>query len=126
MKIENLHLHANDLHALSKIAESDPELANKIVDQRDNEDRRYNTSYRFGVGASAVLVSVVVLSFTMTLINLGVWATLGLVRLALAIALLVRVILTGEWSETTWFGKFVGVTAKALGSKEKSNFGNNE
>jgi hypothetical protein len=33
-----------DLHALNRIAENNPELAHKIVEQRDHEDRRFNVA----------------------------------------------------------------------------------
>jgi len=50
----------------------------------------------------------------------GIWTTLMAIGLILAVALLIRVILTGEWSETTWFGKLVGALSKALGSKDEA------
>ena len=117
LAIRELHYHGNDLAELRKIAEQNPALAAKIVDQRDQEDSRFNVSYRFGIVGSLVLVGMLLCSVTMLLINVGIWATLGLTVVILAVALLIRVILTGEWSDTTWFGKFVSLLAKALGSK---------
>ena len=50
----------------------------------------------------------------------GFWTTLFAVALILAVALLIRVILTGEWSDTSWFGKLIDSLARALGSVDSA------
>lgn len=116
MSVENLHLHANDLHALARIAETDPELAKQIVNQRDEEDRRFNISYRFGIVGAVFLMFVILVALTVILLSLGAIAATVVIGIALGLALLIRVILTGEWSETTWFGKLVKSIRAGLGS----------
>jgi hypothetical protein len=117
INIENLNYTASDVDALRRMAEVNPELAERIVDQRDRENQRENVSYRFGVVAASVLL-IAILAFTFgCLAYVGFLATLGLIGVVLACALLVRVVLTGEWSETSWFGSLVHLLARALGSR---------
>lgn len=116
LSIGQLHWHGNDIAELTKLAAVNPELANKIVEQRDAEDKRANTSFRFGMVTTLILVAMILAAFSFLFVKVGVWATLLIVVFVLATALLVRVILTGQWSETTWFGKFVDALSRALGS----------
>jgi len=116
LNIGNLHYHGSDLHELRKIAETNAELAAKIVEQRDKEDQRANGSYRLGIIGSLILLIVIVVSVSFVLVHIGVAATLGLMGVVLAAALLIRVVLTGEWSETSWFGRMVIALARGLGA----------
>ncbi|WP_128292608.1 MULTISPECIES: hypothetical protein [Afifella] len=116
LAIGSLHLHGNDLAELRKIASENPALAEKIVDQRDREDARANASYRFGIVASLILIAMALSSLTFILVWAGLLATIGLALATLAIAVLIRVVLTGEWSETSWFGRVVNALARMLGS----------
>jgi hypothetical protein len=116
LNIDNLHYHGNDIRELTKLAKVNPELAEKVIKQRDNANSRHHSSYRFGLGASIALVGGVLASVSYLMVNLGILATFAAVGLILAVALLIRVVLTGNWSDTTWFGKVVQALAKALGS----------
>lgn len=117
LAIGNLHYHGNDLTELRKLSETNPQLAEKVVNQRDKESERDHYSYRFALVSTVSLVALVLLAVTVLFIFVGVWSTIGVIGVILAIALMIRVILTGEWSETTWFGKIVGALVKALGGK---------
>ncbi|UFI04663.1 hypothetical protein [Roseibium aggregatum] len=120
LAVGTLHYHGNDLTELRKIAEINPELAKEILEKDDKKDNRANVSYRFAIASSLFLVFFLLLSVTLLSIYVGLWSTFLAILLILAIALLIRVILTGEWSETGWFGKAVGLLAKALGSEHNS------
>lgn len=115
LAINHLHYHANDLSELRKLAEVDPALADKVVEQRDRESARVTASYNFGLICSIILLSSLLIAFTCMVIFAGAAATIITVGAILATALLVRVILTGEWSETTWFGKIISAIVRALG-----------
>jgi hypothetical protein len=117
MSVDNLHYHANDLDGLARLAKENPALAKKVVDQRDREDERANQSYRFGLVCATILPISLIISMTFMFVFVGVVATLTSVLLTLAMGVLVRVILTGEWSETSWIGTGLTRLAKALGSK---------
>ncbi|MBZ8133919.1 hypothetical protein [Afifella sp. IM 167] len=118
LAIGTLHLHGNDLAELRKIASENPALAERIIEQRDHEDARANASYRFGVVSSLILLAMALASFTFILVWAGLLATIGLALATLAIAVLIRVVLTGEWSDTSWFGKVVKALARLLGSAD--------
>lgn len=119
--IENLHLQVNDLDALRRLSEQDPELARAVVQQKDNEDRREHASFRFGVITAAVLALGLVFAATYALVELGIALSLLLVFLVMALALLMRVLITGEWSETSWVGALTNGIVKVLGGKPKNN-----
>jgi hypothetical protein len=107
--------------ALTRMAKVNPGLATAIVQQRDTENRREHVSYRFGLVSSAILVSSAAGACLVGLIIVGLFQTLVLVAVILAVAVLVRVVLTGEWSETSWFGWLVHLLARALGSRNASD-----
>jgi hypothetical protein len=109
----------SDIDALRRLAEVSPILARRVIDQRDRENLRENVSYRFAiVGTCVLLIAALALTFG-CLAYVGFWATFGLIGVLFAVALLVRVVLTGEWSDTSWFGSLVHLLAKVLGSKSE-------
>lgn len=117
VRIENFHHYQNDLDALAELAKVDPMLAEKVVAQRDKEDERANVSYRFGIVSTVVLLTVAILSVVTMFLVGGFFLTIGSIGFLMAVAVLVRVILTGEWSESSWLGSFVKTMAKSLGSE---------
>ncbi|MFK0336757.1 hypothetical protein ACIQT7_05805 [Agrobacterium deltaense] len=121
LAINHLHYHANDISELRKLAEVDISLAEKIIEQRDSESRRVSASYNFALICTVILLGMLLASMVGLLIVLGVLETLVAITAILALALLVRVILTGEWSDTSWFGKLIGLLLKALGGKPASD-----
>jgi hypothetical protein len=120
LNVENFHYYGNDLRELGKIADSNPDLANKIVDQNDKFNARHHGSYRFGLVASLLLVVATLGTIAYLMVNVGMMATIGAVGIILGVALMIRVILTGQWSETSWVGKTFQVLAKALGASNTS------
>ncbi|WP_047629797.1 hypothetical protein [Rhizobium sp. WW_1] len=115
LAINNLHYHANELSELRKLAEVSPELAEKVIEQRDKESARITASYNFGIACSIILLALILASFTILCIYVGIIATIAATGGILAVALMIRVILTGEWSETSWVGKIVASIIKGLG-----------
>ncbi len=121
LNINDFHYHGNDLAEIARIAEKSPVLAAKILDYSNQADKRKNTSYRFGLVSTTLLLSIALFTVTYIVVNQGIFISIGAAALILAIALLIRVILTGEWSDTSWFGKFIGLLAKALGSNSEDD-----
>lgn len=115
LAINNLHYHANDISELRKLAEIDASLAEKIIDQRDRESARIAASYRFGLFMSSFLMATVIASFTLIVIYGGILTASAVIVAVLATALLVRVVLTGQWSETSWFGRLTDFCLRLLG-----------
>ncbi|MES5097094.1 hypothetical protein ABUK73_02565 [Agrobacterium sp. BA1120] len=115
LAINNLHYHANDISELRKLAELDPLLAEKIIEQRDRESARITASYNFGLLCTIILLITLLVAVVSLLIFLGILETMVAIVAILALALLVKVILTGEWSETSWFGKIISVIIRTLG-----------
>ena len=98
LAINNLHYHANDISELRKLAEIDPALAAKIIEQRDRESARVAASYAFGLVTSSCLMVVLIASFTLIVIKGGLFDAVAVIAALLATALLIRVVLTGHWS----------------------------
>jgi hypothetical protein len=119
--IKDFHYHGNDITELRKLAEINPALADKVIDQRDRSEARFTSSYNFGVGASIALLAILLITSTIILLFGGILQLLAAVMIIFSAALLIRVVLTGEWSDTSWFGKFVGLLVKALGGKPSSD-----
>jgi hypothetical protein len=119
LNIEELHLHSNDLDALRRLAEADPNLARMVVEQKELADAREHASYRFGIASSALLAIGILVALSYVLLSVGIALALVLLAGILAMALLVRVLLTGEWSETSWVGTLIEGIVKVLGGRPK-------
>jgi hypothetical protein len=107
LKIDNLHLHANDIDALRRLAETDPHLARDLLKTREAADRRENISIIVAMVATTTLAVFGLAAGTYVLVTLGVVQSLIFAAVLLGLSHLVRVILTGEWSDTSWFGKLI-------------------
>lgn len=116
LNIGSYHYYGNDLKEIGRIAENNPELAEKLIDSSDKHHQRSNFSYRFGIAATLLLVAMILASFLTLFILKGILATFGIVACFGVVALLIRVILTGQWPEDTFIGKTVQGLAKLLGS----------
>jgi hypothetical protein len=117
VNVDNVHFHANDIRELTKLAEVNPKLANKLVDQKERQSVREESSFRLGLGAALALVSILILGVVYVVTHAGVGALALTIGVILATALLLRVIITGEWSETNWVGRLVNSAIKAAGGK---------
>ncbi len=117
--INHLHYYANDIAELRKLAEIDPELAKRVVEQRDKENERIVGSYNLGMITAGTLLGLILIVVTCLIIFAGILETIASVAVILACALFVRVVISGEWSETSWFGKLINLLLKALGGSPK-------
>lgn len=118
LNIGSYHYHGNDLKELAKISKSNPELANKLVDNSDKYDQRSNFSYRFGIAATLILVAMILAAFVTLFVLKGTLVTFAIIGCFSVVALLTRVILTGKWSDDSVVGKALLHLAKALGSSD--------
>jgi hypothetical protein len=121
LAINHLHYHANDISELRKLAEVDPILAEKVIDQRDKENERIVGSYNLAVIATSVLLAFILGCGTMLIIFAGLIQTIAAVTLILAAALFMRVVLTGQWSDTSWFGKALSAAIKFMGGTPRDD-----
>ena len=115
LHIDNLHLHANEIDSLNRLAQTDPDLAKLVIEQKDRFDNREHASYRFGLVVSGSLALATLIATSFIFIYLGLLASISLVVVILALALFIRVLLTGEWSETSWIGGIIKNVIRGLG-----------
>ena len=54
------------------------------------------------------------------LINIGIILSIILLGLILICGVVVRVILTGEWSDASWFGRIIISVVSLLGGKSEN------
>lgn len=120
LNIGAVHLHASDIDALRRLAEVNPDLAQSVVDQKGEIDRREHASMRLGIIAACFIVIMLLFSITYALVTLGIVLSLLMVFVLVGLAFFVRVLLTGEWSETTWVGQLVKAAISMLGGKPKA------
>ena len=117
ININNAHIHGNDLRELGKIAETNPTFAKEILDYQDRVSGRENNSYRLGIVAAVILLLAALGTIALIVLEAGLIESLLASGLLLASAVLIRVILVGKWSETSWFGRLVNVLVRVLGGK---------
>lgn len=121
LNVNNLHVHGNDLRELTKLAQINPDLANKVVDQRDRQSAREEGSFRIGLAATLTLLVVLIIGVVYVVVNAGTIALALTIGVIVATALLLRVVLTGEWSETSWIGHLLKVSLNAFGGKSATD-----
>lgn len=119
LSINNLHYHPSEMSELRKLAEINSSLAERLIDQRDRESARIASSYNFGLLMGGSLLSIVFVAFTLLVVYGGILKTIAVIAAVLATALLIRVVLTGEWSETSWFARMIDLMIHALGGKTR-------
>ncbi len=123
LNIDELHLHVNDLDALRRLNDSDPELARIVVDQQDKSDTREHASFRFAVALTSFLVLGILLAGSYVFVNLGVLPSIFLIMFFFLTAAIIRVVLTGEWPDTSWIGKAVLRIISIFGGRPKEENG---
>jgi len=108
----DLHLQPNDIAELRKLADSHPELAQQIANDRRDQTVLENNTERLGMLFAAVLGIVLIVGTSLTLISLGWWQSIMFVAALLGISHILRTLLKGEFSDTSWFGQVMKGTAK--------------
>lgn len=64
-------------------------------------------SFRLGLIVTAVLAAVILGGTAYIVVNVGWWQTIAFIFGMLGVSHLLRVILTGEWSDTSWLGRLL-------------------
>jgi len=108
IRTEHVHFQPNNVAEIGLLADRHPELAAQIVTNDAAKSERENGSFRLGmIITGTVAISAIGFS-AWALISMGVWQALALVATLLGISHVLRTILKGEWSDTSWFGKMLG------------------
>lgn len=113
--IGELNYSPNYLTELRKLAERNPELAEKYIDNKERADIREDRSFRIALFLTVFMVLAIVGIGGWTVVNLGWLQSLVFIGILVAASHVVVAILKGEFSETSWLGRFV------TGQKPKSD-----
>lgn len=92
---------------LRRLSDTDPELARAVVKQKSDFDKREHTSFRIALIVTTVLALALLAVMALAILNEGIVKSVILVALILAMGMVLRVILTGKWSETSWVGNIL-------------------
>ena len=115
--IENFHYSPSDIKALTGLAQVDPDLAHKVVEQRDAEHSREIASEKLAVVVTVLLV-VFGLSFVGFIVSTqGIFLTILSIPLLAVIGLVIRVALTGEWSDLKGVAYLIDAVLRRFGAK---------
>ncbi|MBA86112.1 hypothetical protein ACSSNL_13480 [Thalassobius sp. S69A] len=105
--VKDLHYHATSLTELRRLAETNPDLAEKVVDQEDRRHQREDSSFKLALIVTGFLATLMLTAFVSIAYLFGLFQSIGMIVFLLAVSHLLRVVLTGEWSETSWLGQFL-------------------
>lgn len=105
--IGELNYSPNDLTELRRIAEQNPELAEKLIDNKERADIREDRSFRIALFLTVFMVLAIVGIGGWTVVNLGWWQSFLFIGILVAASHVVVAILKGKFSETSWMGRFV-------------------
>lgn len=121
--IEGYHNYESDIRGLAELSRSNPALAQQLLDNEDAADRRSHGSHRLGLFTALLLVGILVYGVVEILTSFGIVASIAFILFMIALAAVIRVVLTGEWSDTSWMGKVILGILRAFGAKpsEKSS-----
>ena len=108
LNVEHLHLRANDIDAIRRLAEVDPELAREMIASHERSDIRESRSMSLGMVTAGLVALALIGAACASVIYLGWWQSVAMIGLILGCSHLLRVLLKGEWSDTSWFGRFFG------------------
>ncbi len=93
---------------MKKLADNHPELADKITNDRLKIVLIEHNTERFGIFFASVVAIVLVIAAAFTLVELGWWQSFMFVAILLGVSHVLRTILKGEFSDTSWFGRMLG------------------
>lgn len=117
LSVGNINYNESDIRALKDLAEVDPDLAKRVVDQKDEADKRDHASFRLGLIVAAVITTVAIVTVGAAIVLLGVIPSLIFIVALLIITVLVRAILTGQWSDASWIGRAMASIVNGLGGR---------
>lgn len=119
VSVGQLHLHGSEIDAVRRLSSENPDLADKLIDQRDRIADMQHASYRIGIYVTAFLLCAILLWVFLFFYFFGIIKSLAAIFLLLAIAFVIVAILKGEWSETSWVGGALKSLIGILGGKRK-------
>lgn len=109
------HLHLHDpklrpaeIDAYRRLAaEAGIDFAEKVLASNERCDTREMRSMVVGMVTAGVILVSLIVAVTASIILLGWWQSLLVAFILLGAGLVLRVLLTGQWSDTSWFGQFI-------------------
>lgn len=114
----DVHYTPNDIAELKKLADDHPQLAAQIVSDRREQAISSQRTERLGMVLAVVFGVVLVAGTVWTLIGLGWWQSIMFVASLLGISHVLRTVLKGEFSDTSWFGQIMSGKVKPPADKE--------
>lgn len=117
----DVHLTPNDIAELHKLADRHPELAKQIVKDRREFVVLNNNTERLGMILSVLLGFALIVGASYSLVRLGWWQSIMFVGALLGISHVLRTILKGEFSDTSWFGQIM--TGRPRGEADDNSEG---
>ena len=103
----DVHYTPNELSELKKLADDHPELAARIVSNRSQEVLLSHRTERLGMLLAVAFGLVLISGTAWTLVSLGWWQSIMFVASLLGISHVLRTVLKGEFSDTSWFGQIM-------------------
>ena len=103
----NVHFTPNDIAELRKLADSHPDLARQLANDRHSIAISNQRTERLGMIMAVIFGCVLIGGSSWTLVQLGWWQSIMFVAVLLGISHVLRTFLKGEFSDTSWFGKIM-------------------
>ncbi len=95
------------LAELRRLCETSPELAHKIIDNEERQAIREARSEMLGIVIAGVPAVAMIGAGAYVLVRIGWWQAIVLVVVFLGVSHVLRAVLKGEFSDTSWFGRFL-------------------
>ena len=96
-----------------------------MVQQKSDLDKREHVSFRLALIVTTLLALAMLWVISEAIFDVGVVKSALLIALILAAGVVIRVVLTGKWSETSWVGKVLdkipGLSAKPDAAPQDEN-----
>jgi hypothetical protein len=108
LNVDQVSISVSDIDAYRRLAnENGVDFARDVMRAQDRKHARENRSTIIGMVTAGLTLVCIMAAVTIAIVYLGWWQSLLVALILLACSHFLRVLLTGEWSETSWFGKFI-------------------
>ena len=118
--IENAQINEHEARALAELSAVNPDLADLYVNRLKERDALEDSSEKFGLIIVAFVATCILICITLSIIFGSVISVGILVLLFVAGAFFFKVVISGEWSDTSWFGTAINGLVRMLGGKPTS------
>jgi len=112
LNTNSVHVNVSNLTALGRLAESNPEIALKIVESSGNAVRFETRKYMSAVIVTGSVCLAIIGCSTAIIITSGFWAGIAFFLAVAAVCAIITAVYTGKGQDLSWTANIIGRAPK--------------